>query len=116
MELNNIPPGEAAASGVIVAPFLWLLCKKFLTLFQRESVAANMAGAQNDIITQFREEINRLAEVNKALASMVNDLQKENIELKKDISDLHVTIHKMNEQLKMFSLSNRANFSVKIGD
>lgn len=113
MDLNTVPNEAMAAGGFVATPFVWLVWKKLLTLFTRESAAENAAGAQNDVISQLREEVTRLANINKDLAEMVNELQRENIELKKDISELHSTINKMGEQLKRFSKKN-ADFSVKI--
>jgi FtsZ-binding cell division protein ZapB len=102
MDLKDLP-SEAIAGGVAGIPFLALVLKKIFTLFQREGVAASAAGAQGEIIDLLRAEVRRLGEINNDLANMVNELQRENMGLKKEISTLHDTINQMNEQLSKLS-------------
>jgi FtsZ-binding cell division protein ZapB len=103
MEIMKDLSGEAVAGGVVGLPFMVLLLRKLLTLFRREGVEANAVGAQGDIIDLLRAEVKRLGEINNDLAGMVNELQRENLGLKREISTLHDTINQMNEQLNNLS-------------
>jgi FtsZ-binding cell division protein ZapB len=102
MELKELS-GEAVAGSIVSIPFLVLLLKKVFTLFKSEGVAASAVDAKGDIIDLLRAEVKRLGEINNDLANMVNELQRENMGLKKEISTLHDTINQMNEQLKNLS-------------
>jgi FtsZ-binding cell division protein ZapB len=103
MEIMKDLSGEAVAGSVVGLPFMVLLLRKLLTLFRREGVEANAVGAQGDIIDLLRAEVKRLGEINNDLAGMVNELQRENLGLKREISTLHDTINQMNEQLNNLS-------------
>lgn len=84
----------------------WLAFKRFLVISAVESANISASGAYNEIIENLRIEVRRLSEVNTELAKALNDLQRENIELKAEVSSLHDTLSHVRNEFARFRKQN----------
>ena len=105
MNMGNIP-NEAIAGTLVGVPAFWLFLKQVVLKSTSESASTSAENAKIDVITMLRDEVRRMGEINNQLATGLNELQIENVKLRKEISDLHNTINKMTEQLNIISRSN----------
>lgn len=106
MDFSNVP-NEAVAGSVVGVPAIWLFIKRILLIGASSSTEKRAVEASGDVIQMLRDEVCRLGEINGDLASELNKLQKENVSLRKEISNLHDTINGMTEQISTIMRGNQ---------
>jgi hypothetical protein len=98
MNINNIAP-EWAAGAVIAIPAFFLFLKKIALKTAIADTGIEATDAQCAVIEMLRSEVKRMAVSNKELGVSLQDFQRENVELRKEISFLHETINQLSERL-----------------
>ncbi len=102
MDIGHIPT-EIFAGTVIGLPVFWLFIKRTISKSAAETTLAMSESAKVNVIELLREEIQRMSEINGKLADGLNELQIENVKLRREISVLHDTINTMTEQFGIIS-------------
>lgn len=92
-------PESVAGTGIGGAG-IWLFFKKIASKSATETANTSKADAYSEVIDTLRNEVKRLSDVNTELAKALNELQKENINLKREISQLHDTLTDMRDRLR----------------
>lgn len=106
MSLGDVSK-EAIASGGVAAvfgmPLLIWFYKRIFAKAALEDTSKTATDAQCSVIEMLRSEVRRMSDINGELAKALNELQLENVELRKEISALHDTINEMTERLNIIS-------------
>ena len=102
MDINSVP-NEAISATLVGIPAFWLFMKRVIFKGASESASTSAENAKIDVITMLRDEVRRMGEINTQLATGLNELQIENVKLRKEISGLHNTINRITEQLNIMS-------------
>lgn len=103
MGIESIPTEALVAGSVVGSSVFWLFIKRTISKSAAESTLASSEAAKINVIELLREEVQRMSEVNTKLASGLNQLQIENVRLRREISSLHDTINTMTEQFGVIS-------------
>lgn len=98
---------EGVLSGTIIAGLVSYFLRRLVLSFAKSDVATTEAKAEITVIEMLGAEVGRLGRINKELATALNELQQENILLKKEISNLHTTICNVNEQVLQLTIQIR---------
>lgn len=78
---------------------IWMLIKKLLVRSAIESTNLSAADGYGEIIDSLREEVRRLGEANSKLATTLNQIQFENIELKTEVARMRQLIARMEQKI-----------------
>jgi len=90
---------EGVLSGTLIAGLVSYFLRRLFLAFTKSEVEVTESRAEINVIEMLGSEVGRLGRINRELATALNDLQRENIELKKEISSLHTTIGQINLQV-----------------
>lgn len=90
-------------AGAIGAPLFWLFIKKVLVGGRIQDARLAGASAENDVIEMLRKEVQRMSDSNKSLGIALQEFQRENLELRKEICELHENIGSLSERLNILS-------------
>lgn len=98
MDAPGVTPEHVGGTLGGIAGF-WLLAKKVLLKTALDTTSQGATEAEHDILRLLREEVTRMAESNKVMAELLSTFQRDNINLKKEISILHDNINQLSERL-----------------
>jgi len=98
---------EGVLSGTIIAGLVSYFLRRLVLSFTKSDVATTEAKAEITVIEMLCAEAERFSRINRELTIALNDLQKENIQLKREISNLHTTISLVNEQVRQLTVQIR---------
>ena len=90
---------EGVGGGVAGLAGMWLMISKLLLKKAIDDTSKSSAEAETTVIELLRGEVERMAQSNKDLGRALKEFQLENVELRKEISDLHETINTLSERL-----------------
>jgi cell division protein FtsB len=122
---------EAGMGAVAGLASVWLVFKKLLVKSKREDVNLQAEGAQMDVITLMRSEIRRLSDGNKELVDTINnfvritreltaamnEMERENDQLKLEVKRLNCALIEFKEKLETIrTRKNDVPFTLKNDD
>ena len=93
----------AGSMGVIGVAIWWIM--EHHVLKGSDKVEEAIDAAQYSVIDMLRKEVERMSESNKQLGLGLAQFQAENLELRREISDLHDTISELSERINLLSKS-----------
>jgi FtsZ-binding cell division protein ZapB len=111
--LHELATPEVIVGTGGVGSSLWLLWKKFLVSNSKETKNLAASDAEVDVINLLRSEVKRLSEINVELANALNELQLENINLKREISNMHTTLNDMKDRMGMATTTAQEPINLK---
>lgn len=104
--LREFSAPEVVAGTAGGGSMIWLLFKRILVKSSEETKTLVTSDAQIEVINLLRDEVNRLSETNTKLATELNKLQLENINLKREIAQLHNTFNDMKKKFEGFGMGS----------
>ena len=87
----------------IGAPLFWLFIKKVLVGGRVQDAKLAGASAESDVIEMLRKEVQRMSDSNKSLGIALQEFQRENLELRREICELHQNIGSLSDRLNILS-------------
>ena len=97
MELEKIITPETVGGAVVGLPLFWVFNKKILLKTAVVDTGLETTEAQCSVIEMLRKEVQRMSESNKELGLSLQQIQRENVELRKEISVLNEDINVLTE-------------------
>jgi len=98
MGISQLTP-ESVGGGIAGLAGMWLMFGKLLLKKAIDDTSKSSAEAETAVIELLRGEVERMALSNKELGRALKEFQLENVELRREISDLHETINTLSERL-----------------
>ena len=93
----------AGSMGVIGVAIWWVVEHKVFK--NTDKIEQIIDEAQYSVIDMLRKEVERMSQSNKQLSLGLAQFQAENLELRREISDLHDTISELSERINLLSKS-----------
>ena len=91
-----------SAGGIgIAAAMFWLLVKKMIVKVAQDDTSLAATDAHAAVIEMLRAEVSRMSVSNKELGESLKQFQLENVDLRREISNLHETINALSEQINI---------------